>query len=413
MICSYIKKFSLRYILLCSLISHTSHAIIIDDTLAKEIEHCLSTNDAAVICTYPQNWRDSNEPLTIAYNITWNTPAILQLMSKEDIIFNKDVFIRSEGAGSLSLKAGIENKKNQDYRNVAQGKVSFQDELTPHIYINNGGVNIYYNPDKGKEEHKYWNALSYFYEQQISFADKKNIETYMFVNHVRDIQDIRKALYANYALSQDVDASETKSWDSGKGFRPLKADRGENGQPFSGDFDGNSYMISNLYINRPTEDKVGLFGMAGKSRFKQMLIKNLTLKNFNILGNHYVGALAGWATDAVIHNVIVSAPSFVKGKEVVGGMVGTGSGISLHNVFVHQSSVIEATTYRGLLFGTIDASLFEVDKSYYSNYSDFFESIQVANNGTYYQNPLGLFTKLVTFCVPNKKNLCLKISDDC
>ena len=40
------------------------------------------------------------------------------------------------------------------------------------------------------------------------------------------------------------------------GWAPI----GDNSSRFEGVFDGNGFKITNLYINRPTTDNVGLFG---------------------------------------------------------------------------------------------------------------------------------------------------------
>ena len=45
-------------------------------------------------------------------------------------------------------------------------------------------------------------------------------------------------------------------WNSGAGWEPI----GGEDDPFTAVFDGDGHTLTNLYINRPTEDGVGLFG---------------------------------------------------------------------------------------------------------------------------------------------------------
>ena len=57
---------------------------------------------------------------------------------------------------------------------------------------------------------------------------------------------------------------------------------------FSGTFDGQGYTISNLYVNDPTLEGAGLFGVAD-----QATIKGINLKNVNVTGYEMVAAVVG------------------------------------------------------------------------------------------------------------------------
>ncbi len=71
----------------------------------------------------------------------------------------------------------------------------------------------------------------------------------------------------------------------GLGWNPI----GDNTNEFNGTFDGLGFTISNLYINRPTQDYVGLFGYTNNAT-----IKNIGLNDVDITGNSYVGGLVGY-----------------------------------------------------------------------------------------------------------------------
>ncbi|HPC10437.1 MAG TPA: hypothetical protein PLN85_05155, partial [archaeon] len=117
-------------------------------------------------------------------------------------------------------------------------------------------------------------------------------------------------------MTNDINCSDTINWDNGKGFKPIgDYNWGNNPTPFVGTFDGNGYTISNLYINRPDKEGVGLFGYISDGN-----IYNVTIKDANIDGNNYVGVLAGIAIGANIKNIHTSG--VVSGNDVVGGIVG-------------------------------------------------------------------------------------------
>ncbi len=93
----------------------------------------------------------------------------------------------------------------------------------------------------------------------------------MLVNTVYDLQNVNNNLGANYALGANIDASATVGWNSSAGFVPLGTDGAGNvlngGNGFTGSFDGLSYAISGLTIDRSSSDYVGLFGfMAHRQR---------------------------------------------------------------------------------------------------------------------------------------------------
>jgi len=89
---------------------------------------------------------------------------------------------------------------------------------------------------------------------------------------------------------------------------------------FAGNFDGKGHSISNLFINRPTQDYVGLFGYTGAS--DNQGIRNVKLINANVTGNTVVASLAGLTTHAIEN---CSSSGTVAGKGAVGGLIGTNS----------------------------------------------------------------------------------------
>ena len=135
------------------------------------------------------------------------------------------------------------------------------------------------------------------------------------IETIQQFQKIGELTYRSSHFIQvaDIDASDTKNWNDGQGFKPIS---------FHGDYDGKDYVISNLYINRQDEDFVGLVSsLAGNARSgKTAKIRRLGLVNVDITGGNYVGGLAGYKIMARIETSFVKGR--VTGQRQVGGLIG-------------------------------------------------------------------------------------------
>jgi hypothetical protein len=106
-----------------------------------------------------------------------------------------------------------------------------------------------------------------------------------------ELQQINKNLAGDYELGADIDASATKSWNSGAGFIPIGANASKPASPkaFSGTLNGVGHTISNLRINSSgTNVYTGLFAYIDTKG----TVKNLKLTNVSI-GSSYQGFLNG------------------------------------------------------------------------------------------------------------------------
>ena len=123
-----------------------------------------------------------------------------------------------------------------------------------------------------------------------------------------------------YELTEDLDFdtdddgdvdSDDDYWNGGDGWEPI----GEADAPFTADFKGNRRTVSNLFIDRDTEDEVGLFGTGDSSR-----ISGVNLAGADVTGRHAVGSLRG---NSIYGTVIDNhATGQVSGQDEVGGLVG-------------------------------------------------------------------------------------------
>ena len=108
-------------------------------------------------------------------------------------------------------------------------------------------------------------------------------------------------------------ASETAN--RGKGWQPI----GTVDAPFTAAFDGQGYEISALFINRPDEDYVGLFGYVNDGG----ILENLDVVRTDVTGYGSVGGLVGFNSGFV--NKCYSTGS-VTGNARVGNLVGKNKG---------------------------------------------------------------------------------------
>ena len=152
------------------------------------------------------------------------------------------------------------------------------------------------------------------------------------ISSIEELQKIGKdaafPLDGDYVLTQDIEASGTLNWNDGAGFDPIgiyKWDQPE--LSFSGTFDGQGYVISNLTINRPDKNDVGLFGCIRN----ESIIQNLGVAGGNITGDTRVGGLAGQNNDSTIFECYSTAEVTCSGR-YVGGLVGYQEG-TLTNSF--------------------------------------------------------------------------------
>lgn len=153
-----------------------------------------------------------------------------------------------------------------------------------------------------------------------------------------DLQGISLDPYTNYVLGADIDASATRNWNGGAGFDPLKV--------FTGTFDGLKHVVKNIYINRPTEDQVGLFGYVASGT-----IQNIGLEGGSVRGDTDVGALMGYGCCAIVRRAYANVA--VTGNNNVGGLIGQ----SVDDVIsdVYSTGTVTGNDSVGGLIGMIDA----------------------------------------------------------
>ena len=106
---------------------------------------------------------------------------------------------------------------------------------------------------------------------------------------LRWVSENDEAWSEEWVLDTDIDATETKDWNSGAGFSPI----GNSTTAFTGIFDGGDHVILNLYIAADISEG-GLFGnVRGTSDTEVAIIQNVGVVGANISIATNAGALAG------------------------------------------------------------------------------------------------------------------------
>ena len=158
-----------------------------------------------------------------------------------------------------------------------------------------------------------------------------------------DLDDVRDNLAGNHTLMNDLDsttagyeelasptANQGKGWEPIGTFIPMCPYGG-----LIGTFDGQGYEIRDLYINRPDEYLVGLFGCV----YAAGVIKDIGVVNFTVTGDSYVGGIVGRNIRGTVSNSY--ATGSLSGNSSVGGLVGYNQG-PVTNCYAAGSVIVHA-----------------------------------------------------------------------
>ena len=133
-------------------------------------------------------------------------------------------------------------------------------------------------------------------------------------DQLNQVRNFLGTSYVYFSLEADIDMT---GWiaenNPSQGWLPI----GDINSSFSGKFNGNGHTISNLWINRPNTNYIGLFG----SLEDPAEIQNIKLENAEYIGYMYIGGIAGYLDD----NSIISDCVFkgiLTGNSEIGGICG-------------------------------------------------------------------------------------------
>ncbi|BFT94135.1 MAG: hypothetical protein MNSN_03960 [Minisyncoccus archaeiphilus] len=163
------------------------------------------------------------------------------------------------------------------------------------------------------------------------------------ISKLEDFEEVNKDLEAYYNLTNDIDASITKTWEEGEGFLPIGS--------FNGTLNGNNHTISNLHLANLKNSKVGLFSDISIKG----VVRNIKLTNVYIKGIA-TGGISGY-NDGLIENVSVQGR--MNGLNDIGGIAGANIRGTIR--YAHADIVISGDI---LLGGITGDNANEVSDSY-------------------------------------------------
>jgi len=193
-----------------------------------------------------------------------------------------------------------------------------------------------------------------------------------------DLDNVRDNLAGNHTLINDLDSTTagyeelaSPTANQGKGWEPIGffsyvypsdgfgcGTTGVMRCGLTGSFDGQGYEIRDLYINRPDESDVGLFGLVNEGG----VIKNVGVVRATVTGGEAVGCLVG-DNDGTVSNSYCSGN--VTGDATVGGLVGH-NGVGTVSNSYSTGTVTGNSSVGGLVghnWGTVSNSFWDIETS--------------------------------------------------
>jgi len=204
-----------------------------------------------------------------------------------------------------------------------------------------------WDPPAGERDTRYGSGIIDVKEAIDYLGAEEAVEIYDW----HDLYDIRDELEGYHILMNDLDEN-TDGYDdlvdTADGWNPI----GNEADPFAGTFDGNGHTILDLYIDRPDEGRVGLFGYTEGS-----VIRNIDLVDIDITGEERVGGLVGYNDGLVTHS---SASGSVEGAD--GWYNGVLVGFNYHDGEMtdsYSSGIVEGPGGLGGLSGINHGTIYD------------------------------------------------------
>ena len=143
-------------------------------------------------------------------------------------------------------------------------------------------------------------------------------DPYLLAN-IADLQKMNEEPDAYYVLKDDIDARNTAEWNAGAGFEPIgHEDFSQDGEKFTGVFDGREHLIKGLTIRRPNRKNMALFAESNG------IIKNVHLSDVQIEGIQPATIVSKNIEGAV--SSVSATGSVTTDDPIAGGLVGINGG---------------------------------------------------------------------------------------
>lgn len=197
------------------------------------------------------------------------------------------------------------------------------------------------------------------YDGDGSESDPVTITNIDELQALPDYFDVGAGLY--YELSSDIDATVTENWTwderddiqapEHQGFMPLGVwnDGDELGDfdDFEGNFNGNGYVITDLYINGEENSNYALFHSISNSIVENMSVQGFEFQNISSLS----AAIAGEVNNTEVRNISVHACILNDAANNSGICVGEVENSIVENITVEGSELLNGGVSIGGVIG--------------------------------------------------------------
>ncbi|MDR2033996.1 MAG: hypothetical protein LBP89_05125, partial [Helicobacteraceae bacterium] len=187
-------------------------------------------------------------------------------------------------------------------------------------------------------------------DDDIRFYAIPNVKEITTQAELANIGADATTLAGKYILLNDIALSDSGAGVDSSGWNPIGSDFNR----FKGIFNGNGYKITNLWINIPSTDNVGLFGYIEGAKIRNLGVEINNSKG-GVQGYNSVGGIAGSVVgNSSITNSYVAGS--VSGTGRVGGIAGyvVGNSSSITNSYVAGS--VSGVVNVGGIAGCIESS---------------------------------------------------------
>ena len=158
-----------------------------------------------------------------------------------------------------------------------------------------------------------------------------------------DLQNMNRNMTAYYKLMNNIDCSASVRWNGGDGFQPV----GNTSIQFTGNLNGNKFVISNLVIDHYDADYNGLFGFTNNG-FK---VYDLGFNNIFIRARSLTGVLAGRIYGDTVDRVYAKNSIIIANGDYAGGLIGDMRDyVDVHDVYF-SGNISSTSNYVGGIVG--------------------------------------------------------------
>ncbi|MFV0468090.1 MAG: T9SS type A sorting domain-containing protein [Dysgonomonas sp.] len=176
-------------------------------------------------------------------------------------------------------------------------------------------------------------------------------DSYNNISSANDLLNVNNKPFAKFRLTQNIDLSSVD-------FPGI----GSIDVPFTGEFDGNGFVVSNPTIKTNGESKKGFFNATDGAKIQKLGVQNIKFNGLATNKGDDIGGLVGSCKNTTIEECFVIGE--IVGNDHVGGFVGGNSdNVTIKNSYANVT--VNAGQQAGGFFGVTAGSV-TVENSYFT-----------------------------------------------